>query len=104
MDSSTKEVIMGDNTTSVDYSVLDSAMINVQSILNDPYVSVTLGRLKAEFEYSQSDYVSMLCELTDNMESINGIVNDLLLKSKYMLQMAKKIYSDADVNMADSIK
>ena len=55
MDSSTKEVIMGDNTTSVDYSVLDSAMINIQSILNVQWHLLIRGEM--EMMTMQKQYI-----------------------------------------------
>lgn len=95
---------MAADTTEVNYAVLDSCIVNIQGIIDDPYTSVTLGRLRSEFEYSQSDYVNLLCDTADALGEINGIVNELLFKSKYMLQMAKIIYSETDANMAEAVR
>lgn len=95
---------MGDGKTEIDYAVVDACIAGIQDIIDDSYVSVALGRLRAEFDYSQSDYVTTLCEMADALGGINSIVNDLLFKSEYMLRLAKEIYSDTDIHMADSME
>lgn len=88
----------------VDYNVIDSAIAEIQTLLNDVSYTIMLGELNSLFEYSQSDYVEKLKSEASNLTEINNIVNDLLVKSKDMLYCAKRLYEDTDLSQKNSIE
>lgn len=94
---------MTENTTEIDYTVIDACVNNIQKLIDDTYISVELTNLKNVFEYSQSDYVNILQQLTCTLETINQTVTELLLTSKNMLLTAKQIYKDTDETLAANV-
>ena len=79
---------------SVDYSVINAELTELNIMLNDNYVQVAASKLGSEISYSQSDYVDVLLD-----QVMNGIIED----SMKMLTMARKIYSDGDIEIRDLI-
>ena len=85
---------------SVDYSVINAELTELNIMLNDNYVQVAASKLGSEISYSQSDYVDVLLDTIKNIHKImNGIIED----SMKMLTMARKIYSDGDIEIRDLI-
>lgn len=72
-------------------------------MLNDNYVQVAASKLGSEISYSQSDYVDVLLDQVDTIKNIHKIMNGIIEDSMKMLTMARKIYSDGDIEIRDLI-
>ena len=81
---------------SVDYSVINAELTELNIMLNDNYVQVAASKLGSEISYSQSDYVDVLLDQVDTIKNIHKIMNGIIEDSMKMLTMARKIYSDGD--------
>lgn len=57
----------------------------------------------SEISYSQSDYVDVLLDQVDTIKNIHKIMNGIIEDSMKMLTMARKIYSDGDIEIRDLI-
>lgn len=88
---------------SVDYSVINAELTELNIMLNDNYVQVAASKLGSEISYSQSDYVDVLLDQVDTIKNIHKIMNDIIEDSMKMLTMARKIYSDGDIEIRDLI-
>ena len=88
---------------SVDYSVINAELTELNIMLNDNYVQVAASKLGSEISYSQSDYVDVLLDLADTIKNIHKIMNGIIEDSMKMLTMARKIYSDGDIEIRDLI-
>lgn len=71
--------------------------------VNDNYVQVAASKLGSEISYSQSDYVDVLLDQVDTIKNIHKIMNGIIEDSMKMLTMARKIYSDGDIEIRDLI-
>lgn len=67
------------------------------------YVQVAASKLGSEISYSQSDYVDVLLDQVDTIKNIHKIMNGIIEDSMKMLTMARKIYSDGDIEIRDLI-
>ena len=63
---------------SVDYSVINAELTELNIMLNDNYVQVAASKLGSEISYSQSDYVDVLLDQVDTIKNIHKIMNALL--------------------------
>ena len=72
-------------------------------MLNDNYLQVAASKLGSEISYSQSDYVDVLLDQVDTIKNIHKIMNGIIEDSMKMLTMARKIYSDGDIEIRDLI-
>ena len=88
---------------SVDYSVINAELTELNIMLNDNYVQVAASKLGSEISYSQSDYVDVLFDQVDTIKNIHKIMNGIIEDSMKMLTMARKIYSDGDIEIRDLI-
>ena len=88
---------------SVDYSVIDAELTELDIMINDNYVQVAASKLGSEISYSQSDYVDVLSDQVDTIKNIHKIMNGIIEDSMKMLTMARKIYSDGDIEIRDLI-
>lgn len=88
---------------SVDYSVINAELTELNIMLNDNYVQVAASKLGSEVSYSQSDYVDVLLDQVDTIKNIHKIMNGIIEDSMKMLTMARKIYSDGDIEIRDLI-
>ena len=88
---------------SVDYSVINAELTELNIMLNDNYVQVAASKLGSEISYSQSDYVDVLLDQVDTIKNIHKIMNGIIEDSMKMLTMARKIYSDGDIEIRDLI-
>lgn len=88
---------------SVDYSVIDAELTELDIMINDNYVQVAASKLGSEISYSQSDYVDVLLDQVDTIKNIHKIMNGIIEDSMKMLTMATKIYSDGDIEIRDLI-
>lgn len=88
---------------SVDYSVINAELTELNIMLNDNYVQVAASKLGSEISYSQSDYVDVLLDQVDTIKNIHKIMNGIIEESMKMLTMARKIYSDGDIEIRDLI-
>ena len=88
---------------SVDYSVINAELTELNIMLNDDYVQVAASKLGSEISYSQSDYVDVLLDQVDTIKNIHKIMNGIIEDSMKMLTMARKIYSDGDIEIRDLI-
>ncbi len=88
---------------SVDYSVIDAELTELDIMINDNYVQVAASKLGSEISYSQSDYVDVLLDQVDTIKNIHKIMNGIIEDSMKMLTMARKIYSDGDIEIRDLI-
>ena len=88
---------------SVDYSVINAELTELNIMLNDNYVQVAASKLGSEISYSQSDYVDVLLDQVDKIKNIHKIMNGIIEDSMKMLTMARKIYSDGDIEIRDLI-
>ena len=88
---------------SVDYSVINAELTELNIMLNDNYVQVAASKLGSEISYSQSDYVDVLLDQVDTIKNIHKIMNGIIEDSMKMLTMARKIYSDGDIEKRDLI-
>ena len=88
---------------SVDYSVINAELTELNIMLNDNYVQVAASKLLIEISYSQSDYVDVLLDQVDTIKNIHKIMNGIIEDSMKMLTMARKIYSDGDIEIRDLI-
>ena len=88
---------------SVDYSVINAELTELNIMLNDNYVQVAASKLGSEISYSQSDYVDVLLDQVDTIKNIHKIMNGIIEDSMKMLTMARKIYSDGDIELSDLI-
>ena len=88
---------------SVDYSVINAELTELNIMLNDNYVQVAASKLGSEISYSQSDYVDVLLDQVDTIKNIHKIMNGIIEDSLKMLTMARKIYSDGDIEIRDLI-
>ena len=88
---------------SVDYSVINAELKELNIMLNDNYVQVAASKLGSEISYSQSDYVDVLLDQVDTIKNIHKIMNGIIEDSMKMLTMARKIYSDGDIEIRDLI-
>ncbi len=95
---------MNISVTKIDYDVIDAAIADIQSLLDDVSYNISVGQLNSIFDYSQSDYVEKLKGTASNLTEINSIVNDLLVKSKEMLSCAKRFYQDTDLEAKYSVE
>ena len=86
---------------SVDYSVINAELTELNIMLNDNYVQVAASKLGSEISYSQSDYVDVLLDQVDTIKNIHKIMNGIIEDSMKMLTMARKIYSDGDIEIRD---
>ena len=84
---------------SVDYSVINAELTELNIMLNDNYVQVAASKLGSEISYSQSDYVDVLLDQVDTIKNIHKIMNGIIEDSMKMLTMARKIYSDGDIEI-----
>lgn len=53
---------------SVDYSVINAELTELNIMLNDNYVQVAASKLGSEISYSQSDYVDVLLDQVDTIK------------------------------------
>ena len=60
---------------SVDYSVINAELTELNIMLNDNYVQVAASKLGSEISYSQSDYVDVLLDQVDTIKNIHKIMN-----------------------------
>ena len=88
---------------SVDYSVINAELTELNIMLNENYVQVAASKLGSEISYSQSDYVDVLLDQVDTIKNIHKIMNGIIEDSMKMLTMARKIYSDGDIEIRDLI-
>ena len=88
---------------SVDYSVINAELTELNIMLNDNYVQVAASKLGSEISYSQSDYVDVLLDQVDTIKNMHKIMNGIIEDSMKMLTMARKIYSDGDIEIRDLI-
>lgn len=88
---------------SVDYSVINAELTELNIMLNDNYVQVAASKLGSEISYSQSDYVDVLLDQVDTIKNIHKIMNGIIEDSMKMLTMDRKIYSDGDIEIRDLI-
>lgn len=88
---------------SVDYSVINAELTELNIMLNDNYVQVAASKLGSEISYSQSDYVDVILDQVDTIKNIHKIMNGIIEDSMKMLTMARKIYSDGDIEIRDLI-
>ena len=88
---------------SVDYSVINAELTELNIMLNDNYVQVAASKLGSEISYSQSDSVDVLLDQVDTIKNIHKIMNGIIEDSMKMLTMARKIYSDGDIEIRDLI-
>ena len=88
---------------SVDYSVINAELTELNIMLNDNYVQVAASKLGSEISYSQSDYVDVLLDQLDTIKNIHKIMNGIIEDSMKMLTMSRKIYSDGDIEIRDLI-
>ena len=88
---------------SVDYSVINAELTELNIMLNDNYVQVAASKLGSEISYSQSDYVDVLLDQVDTIKNIHKVMNGIIEDSMKMLTMARKIYSDGDIEIRDLI-
>ena len=88
---------------SVDYSVINAELTELNIMLNDNYVQVAASKLGSGISYSQSDYVDVLLDQVDTIKNIHKIMNGIIEDSMKMLTMARKIYSDGDIEIRDLI-
>ena len=88
---------------SVDYSVINAELTELNIMLNDNYVQVAASKLGSEISYSQSDYVDVLLDQVDTIKNIHKIMNGIIEDSMKMLTMARIIYSDGDIEIRDLI-
>ena len=88
---------------SVDYSVINAELTELNIMLNDNYVQVAASKLGSEISYSQSVYVDVLLDQVDTIKNIHKIMNGIIEDSMKMLTMARKIYSDGDIEIRDLI-
>lgn len=88
---------------SVDYSVINAELTELNIMLNDNYVQVAASKLGSEISYSQSDYVDVLLDQVDTKKNIHKKMNGIIEDSMKMLTMARKIYSDGDIEIRDLI-
>ena len=88
---------------SVDYSVINAELTELNIMLNDNYVQVAASKLGSEISYSQNDYVDVLLDQVDTIKNIHKIMNGIIEDSMKMLTMARKIYSDGDIEIRDLI-
>ena len=88
---------------SVDYSVINAELTELNIMLNDNYVQVAASKLGSEISYSQSDYVDVLLDQVDTIKNIHKIMNGIIEDSMKMLTMVRKIYSDGDIEIRDLI-
>ena len=72
-------------------------------MLINNYVQVAASKLGSEISYSQSDYVDVLLDQVDTIKNIHKIMNGIIEDSMKMLTMARKIYSDGDIEIRDLI-
>ena len=86
---------------SVDYSVINAELTELNIMLNDNYVQVAASKLGSEISYSQSDYVDVLLDQVDTIKNIHKIMNGIILIHTELF--ARKIYSDGDIEIRDLI-
>ncbi|MCC2219969.1 hypothetical protein LKD28_13225 [Coprococcus sp. CLA-AA-H212] len=87
----------------VNYSVIDTEIKRLNAMLDDTYVHIAAGRLGTEISYSQSDYVNILMDEVYILKDIQNIVHGIIEDSVKMLNIAKKIYQDGDIQISDML-
>lgn len=68
-----------------------------------PAGAFAAGRLGTEISYSQSDYVNILMDEVYILKDIQNIVHGIIEDSVKMLNIAKKIYQDGDIQISDML-
>lgn len=94
---------MEDKTTSVNYSVIDSCIQNINQGINDYYISIELGRLLQIFSVSTGRTKEELMSAALELRETYQIIQDMMFAAKDMLTIAKNSFQNADLQTAEEI-
>lgn len=83
-------------TTQVQYEIIDDSISVLNNSINDIYIQQELGRLQLQLDSSVGDTPDQLIIAAQGVRDAYQTIINLMIASKDMLQMAKRLFRDCD--------
>ena len=99
-----EELMDGNKTTEINYEVIDRCVSNISQSINDYYMQIDMGKLQMIMDNSRGNYSDELRLAAKETKNACQMVLNLMIESKEMLQMAKRMFSDMDSETSRNVK